>query len=177
VDSVLLLYALVAVQSAGFGAAYTIDVALFTFALWALWPLPDLPPLAEGGADGAAGPSRRGLASVVAGLHYLATRPNVAMTFVVDLIAMVLAMLRVLFVGVVFLGGGATTTGLLSGAYAAAGARGRPGAGHALPGPGCGAACRASSSWWWPAVPGSATWSWARGRAGSAKAGPQSSVG
>jgi MFS family permease len=170
VDSVLLLYALVAVQSAGFainnpartsiiprlvearllpaanvlttietnvaltvgpllgallvavwdfGPAYTIDALLFTFALWALWRLPDLPPLA---ADGSAGRgSRRGLASIVEGLHYLATRPNVRMTFVVDLIAMVFAMPRVLFpaVGVVFLGGGATTTGLLSAAYAA----------------------------------------------------------
>ena len=169
-DSVLLLYALVAVQSAGFainnpartsiiprlvearllpaanvlttietnvaltvgpllgallvavwdfGPAYTIDALLFTFALWALWRLPDLPPLAADGSTGAS--SRRGLASIVEGLHYLATRPNVRMTFVVDLIAMVLAMPRVLFpaVGVVFLGGGATTTGLLSAAYAA----------------------------------------------------------
>jgi hypothetical protein len=42
------------------------------------------------------------------------------MTFVVDLIAMVFAMPRVLWpaVGVVFLGGGATTTGLLNAAFA-----------------------------------------------------------
>ncbi|SDT38719.1 Predicted arabinose efflux permease, MFS family [Friedmanniella luteola] len=170
VDSVLLLYALVAVQSAGFainnpartsiiprlveprllpaanvlttietnvaltvgpllgavlvavwdfGPAYTVDAVLFTFALWALWRLPDLPPLtADGTAPDRSG--RRGLASIVEGLHYLATRPNVRMTFVVDLIAMVFAMPRVLFpaVGVLFLGGGATTTGLLSAAYA-----------------------------------------------------------
>ncbi len=172
VDSVLLLYALVAVQSAGFainnparsaiiprlveprllpaanvlttietnialtvgpligavlvavadfGPAYTIDAALFTFALWALWRLPDLPPVtaAQDAAEQVA--PKRGLASIVEGLHYLATRPNVRMTFVVDLIAMVFAMPRVLFpaVGVLFLGGGATTTGLLSAAYAA----------------------------------------------------------
>ena len=172
VDSVLLLYVLVAVQSAGFainnpahssiiprlveprllpaanvlttietnvaltvgpllgallvalydfGAAYNIDVALFTFALWALWRLPDLPPLTATGEVETDRSGKRGLASVVEGLHYLATRPNVRMTFVVDLIAMVLAMPRVLFpaVGVVFLGGGATTTGLLSAGYAA----------------------------------------------------------
>jgi MFS family permease len=170
-DSVLLLYALVAVQSAGFainnparssiiprlveprllpaanvlttiennvaltvgplvgallvalwdfGPAYTIDAALFTFTLWALWRLPDLPPLAaDDGEDDRT--RKRGFASILEGLHYLATRPNVRMTFVVDLIAMIFAMPRVLFpaVGVVFLGGGATTTGLLSAAYAA----------------------------------------------------------
>jgi MFS family permease len=170
VDSVLLLYALVAVQSAGFainnpartsiiprlveprmlpaanvlttietnvaltvgpllgallvavwdfGPAYTVDALLFTFALWALWRLPDLPPLTADGSTPERG-SRRGFASIVEGLHYLATRPNVRMTFVVDIIAMVFAMPRVLFpaVGVLFLGGGATTTGLLSAAYA-----------------------------------------------------------
>ncbi|GAA1828046.1 MFS transporter [Microlunatus capsulatus] len=170
VDSVLLLYALVAVQSAGFainnpartsiiprlveprmlpaanvlttietnvaltvgpllgallvavwdfGPAYTVDALLFTFALWALWRLPDLPPLTADGSAPERG-SRRGFASIVEGLHYLATRPNVRMTFVVDIIAMVFAMPRVLFpaVGVLFLGGGATTTGLLSAAYA-----------------------------------------------------------
>lgn len=104
----------------GFGAAYTIDVALFTATLWALWRLPDLPPLGiqDEGEDRS---GKRGFASIVEGLHYLATRPNVRMTFVVDLIAMIFAMPRVLFpaVGVVFLGGGATTTGLLSAAYAA----------------------------------------------------------
>ena len=43
------------------------------------------------------------------------------MTFVVDLIAMITAMPRVLFpaVGVLFLGGGAFTTGVLSATFAA----------------------------------------------------------
>ncbi len=103
----------------GFGPAYTIDALLFTFALWALWRLPDLPPQPEGAGNGDRR-GRRGLASVVEGLHYLATRPQVRMTFVVDLIAMVCAMPRVLLpaVGVLFLGGGATTTGMLSAAFA-----------------------------------------------------------
>jgi MFS family permease len=104
----------------GFGPAYSIDAALFTCTLWALWRLPDLPPLAADGAE-EEGSRKRGFASVLEGLRYLATRPNVRMTFVVDLIAMIVAMPRVLLpaVGVVFLGGGATTTGLLSAAYAA----------------------------------------------------------
>ena len=167
-DSVLLLYGLVAVQSAGFainnparsaiiprlvdplqlpaanvlqtiawnialtvgpllGAflvafgdfalAYGIDAVLFTFALWALWRLPELPPVTNTDAETV---PVRGLASVLQGLRYLATRPNVRMTFLVDLIAMIFAMPRVLYpaVGVVFLGGGATTTGVLNAAFA-----------------------------------------------------------
>jgi MFS family permease len=102
----------------GFAEAYTIDVVLFTATLWALWRLPDLPPVVSEGTDPSQ--TKRGLASVLEGLRYLATRPNVRMTFVVDLIAMVLAMPRVLFpaVGVVYLGGGAATTGTLSAAFA-----------------------------------------------------------
>src|SRR3954447_7348146 len=62
-----------------FGAAYTLDVILFTAALWALWRLPDLPPItddAPAAADGADRPARRrarrlGLSSVLEGLRYL----------------------------------------------------------------------------------------------------------
>ena len=105
------------VAGPGFAAAYAVDAVLFTAALWALWRLPDLPPIV--------GPDdkrlRLGLSAVVDGFRYLATRPNVRMTFVVDLIAMIVAMPRVLFpaVGVLFLGGGAFTTGVLSAAFAA----------------------------------------------------------
>ncbi len=104
------------VAGGNFGLAYTVDVVLFTFALWALLRLPDLPPAeAESGE-----PTKRGLASVLEGLRYLATRPNVRMTFIVDLTAMILAMPRVLLpaVGVLWLGGGAKTTGELSAAFA-----------------------------------------------------------
>ncbi|HET9872011.1 MAG TPA: MFS transporter [Propionibacteriaceae bacterium] len=102
----------------GYGEAYTVDAVLFTAGIWALWRLPRLPPLM---LDRAAPSSRSGLRSVLEGLRYLTTRPNVAMTFVVDLIAMVLAMPRALLpaVGVLFLGGGATTTGALTAAFAA----------------------------------------------------------
>ena len=172
VDSVYLLYALVALQSAGFainnparsaiiprlvepaqlpaalvlqtvawnialtvgpllgaflsawnfGAAYSLDVILFTAALWALWRLPDLPPLEQSSEVADRGRRRKalGLASVLEGLHYLATRPNVRTSFLVDLIAMITAMPRVLYpaVGVLFLGGGANTTGILNAAFA-----------------------------------------------------------
>ena len=104
------------VAGGDFGLAYTVDVVLFTAALWALWRLPDLPPVEA--VEGA--PTKRGLASVFEGLRYLTTRPNVRMTFVVDLTAMILAMPRVLLpaVGVLWLGGGAATTGELSAAFA-----------------------------------------------------------
>ena len=104
------------VAGGDFGFAYTVDVVLFSAALWALWRLPDLPPV--GAVPGE--PAKRGLASVLEGLRYLATRPNVRMTFVVDLTAMILAMPRVLLpaVGVLWLGGGAATTGELSAAFA-----------------------------------------------------------
>ncbi len=115
----------VLVAGVDFAAAYAVDVVLFTAALYALFRLPDLPPTTAGpgepNADGESGaPPKRGLASVLEGLRYLATRPNVRMTFVVDLIAMIFAMPRVLFpaVGVLYLGGGAGTTGLLNAAFA-----------------------------------------------------------
>lgn len=105
------------VAGGDFAVAYSVDFMLFAAALWALWRLPALPPLID--ATGIA--TGRGLSSVLEGLRYLITRPNVAMTFVVDLTAMILAMPRVLFpaVGVLFLGGGAATTGVLSAAFAA----------------------------------------------------------
>ncbi len=62
---------------------------------------------------------RAGLRSVVDGFAFLRTAPNVRMTFVADIAAMLLAQPRVLFpaAGAVILGGGATTVGAL---YAAA---------------------------------------------------------
>ena len=112
-----------ALSAWNFGAAYGCDVIFFTAALWALWRLPDLPPVGDGSAA-ADQPRQRpralGLHSVLEGLRYLATRPNVRTSFLVDLIAMITAMPRVLYpaVGVLFLGGGATTTGILNAAFA-----------------------------------------------------------
>ncbi len=106
----------VLVATVGYSLAYGLDAALFTFALLALWRLPAIPP--EGSIT-----STAGLRSVLDGLRYLGTRPNVRTTFVADLIAMITAMPRVIFpaVGVMFLGGGATTTGALTAAIAVGG--------------------------------------------------------
>jgi MFS family permease len=104
------------VAASGYQAAYTIDAVTFIAALWALWRLPPLPPTR---ADDVA-KHRAGLASVLEGLRYLATRPNLRMTFLVDLSAMILAQPRVMFpaAGAVILGGGSTTTGALIAAAA-----------------------------------------------------------
>lgn len=91
----------------GYAGAYGVEVVLLAVALAALTSLPPLPPEGE--------VRRSGVASVLEGVTYLRTRPNVRMTFLVDLAAMVLAMPRVLFpaVGASLIGGGATTVGVL----------------------------------------------------------------
>lgn len=106
------------VAGIGYTWAYAVDAVLFTFALTALLRLPPVPPEASTHRR-----ERLGLGSVVDGLRYLGTQPNVRMTFLVDIVAMVTAMPRVLFpaVGVLYLGGGETTTGALTAAIAAGG--------------------------------------------------------
>lgn len=99
----------------GYAAAYTLDAVLFTFALTALLRLPPVPP-----EPSSTRRARVGIGSVVDGLRYLGTQRNVRMTFAVDLVAMICASPRVLFpaVGVVYLGGGETTTGVVTAAVA-----------------------------------------------------------
>ncbi len=113
------LLAGVLVDWGGFKAAYTLDAVITTAALWGLARLPALPP--EPHADLAA--SRPGLRSVLDGFRFLATRPNVRMTFVADIAAMLLAQPRVLFpaAGAVIFGGGAKTVGALAAAAAVGG--------------------------------------------------------
>jgi hypothetical protein len=110
----------VLVAVVGYPVTYTIDVVTFAFALWALRRLPPMPPLV---GDGDGPPRRAGLASIAEGLRYLATRPNVRMTFLVDLAAMVLSFPRVFFpaVGAVIIVGGEATAGALSSAVALGG--------------------------------------------------------
>lgn len=113
------LLAGVLVDWGGFKAAYTLDAMITTAALWGLARLPALPP--EPHDD--LGSSRPGLRSVLDGFRFLATRPNVRMTFLADIAAMLLAQPRVLFpaAGAVIFGGGAKTVGALSAAAAVGG--------------------------------------------------------
>ena len=107
------LLAGVVVGELGYGWAYSLEAVLLLVAYQTVFALPPLPP--EGAVR------RAGLGSVLEGLRFLATRPNVRMTFVIDLCAMVLAMPRVLFpaIGAALLGGGATTVGILVAGLAA----------------------------------------------------------
>ncbi|RAJ64764.1 transmembrane secretion effector [Streptomyces sp. KhCrAH-43] len=92
----------------GYRAAYGVDAVTFTAALYAMWRLPAmLPERGEG--------TGRKRASVLDGLRFLGTRPNLRMTFLSDMCAMVLAQPRALFpvVAVLWYGGDARTTGLL----------------------------------------------------------------
>ncbi len=99
----------------GFEAAYSIDVLTFAAAYYALLRLPPMPPSQDS--------PRAGLKSVVEGLRFLRNAPNLRMTFVIDLCAMVLAQPRALFPALAFkvYGGGAATVGLLQAAPAAGG--------------------------------------------------------
>lgn len=101
------LLAGVLVASSGFGWTYTIDALSFAFALWSLFTLPALPA-----AENASAP---GLRSVVEGFRFLGTRPNLRMTFIIDLIAMICAQPRALMpaIGATLIGGGDTTVGVL----------------------------------------------------------------
>ncbi|GHG02163.1 MFS transporter [Streptomyces filamentosus] len=95
----------VIVGLAGYQTAYTIDALAFSASLYAMWRLPAMPPEHTG--------ARR--ASVLDGLRFLGTRPNLRATFVSDLFAMILAQPKALFpaVAALWFGGDAKTTGLL----------------------------------------------------------------
>ncbi|MER7664789.1 MULTISPECIES: MFS transporter [unclassified Streptomyces] len=91
---------------AGYQTAYAIDAVAFSASLYAMWRLPSmLPDRAEGAKK----------ASVLEGLRFLATRPNLRMTFFSDFCAMILAHPRALFpaVAVIWYDGDARTAGLL----------------------------------------------------------------
>ncbi|MGH3423589.1 MAG: MFS transporter [Nocardioidaceae bacterium] len=92
----------------GVEVAYAVDVVTFTAALYALVRLPSLPP------DGGTG-RPPGVRSVVEGLRFLGGAPNLRMTFVLDMCAMVLAQPRALFPALALsvYAGNASTLGIL----------------------------------------------------------------
>lgn len=103
------------VAQIGFGWTYGIDVLTYTAAVWSVYRLPALPASPLAGETG-----RAGLRSVIEGFRFLRTQPDVRMTFLIDMAAMVLAAPRALLpaVGAVLIGGGELTMGLLLAATA-----------------------------------------------------------
>lgn len=96
---------------------YVVDAVGFAASLYAMWRLPAmLPERANGGDPGK--PGQR--ASVAEGFRFLRTRPNVRMTFLGDIAAMVFGMPRALFpaIAVAWYGGDTATVGLLTAAPA-----------------------------------------------------------
>ncbi|WP_443054758.1 MFS transporter [Streptomyces sp. NBC_00691] len=91
---------------AGYQTAYLVDAVAFAAGLYAMWRLPSMLPDRKGGGK---------RASVLDGLRFLATRPNLRMTFFSDFCAMILAHPRALFpaIAVLWFGGDARTAGLL----------------------------------------------------------------
>lgn len=97
---------------------YLIDAVTCVFPIWATFRLAPMPPTAT------AGPSDFGVRAVLDGFRHLAGNTVVLMSFVVDLIAMVLGMPRALFpqIATADFGGpveGGTTMALLAAAMSA----------------------------------------------------------
>ncbi|HET9875790.1 MAG TPA: MFS transporter [Mycobacterium sp.] len=99
---------------------YLIDTATCLFPVWATFRLSPMPPV----EPASTGPSRWGFRAVLEGFRYLAGNQVVLMSFVVDLIAMVLGLPRALFPQIAYasFGGpidGGTTMALLAAAMSA----------------------------------------------------------
>jgi MFS family permease len=97
----------------GYPITYTIDAVLTLSLFLGLATLPRLRP--EGQAD------RPGLRSVLDGLAFLKVAPNIRMQFILDVVAMTFGHPIALFpaIGVLLLGGGEVTSGVLMAAIAA----------------------------------------------------------
>ncbi len=102
----------VLVATVGFGWTYTVDVALFVSAFLGIASLPRILPEGE--------LHRPGLESLRHGIAFLRRAPNIRASFLIDIAAMTFGQPRVLFpaIGVLVLGGGPITVGILTAAYA-----------------------------------------------------------
>ncbi|MGD8196168.1 MFS transporter [Herbiconiux sp. P18] len=102
----------VLVATVGFGWTYSIDVVLFVAAFLGIASLPRILPEGE--------VHRPGLESLRYGFAFLKKAPNIRASFLIDIAAMTFGQPRVLFpaVGVLVLGGGPVTVGVLTAAFA-----------------------------------------------------------
>lgn len=74
----------------GLPTLYLVDAVSLVVALWAIWQLPPMPSLGEPGR-------RAGAASIVEGLRYIGAQQVLLVSFLADILAMVLGMPRALF--------------------------------------------------------------------------------
>jgi len=95
----------VAVAAFGLGPTYLIDVASFFVSLFALAAMAAMPPPEEA--------AKPGLRSIVEGLSYARSRPELIGTYVVDIVAMTFAMPAALFPAMAQPWGGARAAGWL----------------------------------------------------------------
>ena len=95
----------VLIASTGFPVTYAIDVATFVVSLVALAAMRSMPPAGD--------VSPPGLASIVEGLRYARSRPELIGTYVVDMVAMAFAMPMALFPAMAENWGGAFAAGCL----------------------------------------------------------------
>lgn len=102
----------------GYTAAYSVHAVLVLVALWSVIRLPPVPPDVDPETARRRTP---GLASVLEGLRFLGSRPNIRMSFLADLVAMILAHPRALLPAIAVLAfeGGEREVGYLSAAIAA----------------------------------------------------------
>lgn len=96
----------------GYAWTYSLDVLLFCGSFLGLWALPAMRPETTS--------EHKGLAAIKESARFIARSPVVAMSFVVDIIAMTFGNPRSLFpaVGAVAVGGGPLTAGILAAASA-----------------------------------------------------------
>ncbi|MDO9395490.1 MAG: MFS transporter [Herbiconiux sp.] len=102
----------VLVATVGFGWTYSIDVVLFVSAFVGIIGLPAIKPEGE--------IHRPGLESLRGGFAFLRRAPNIRASFLIDIAAMTFGQPRVLFpaIGVLVLGGGPITVGVLTATFA-----------------------------------------------------------
>lgn len=103
----------VLVATTGYAWTYSIDVVLMLSLFLGLWTLPAMRPEGE--------TVRPGLESLKDGIAFLRRAPNIRLQFVMDVVAMTFGQPLALFpaLGMVLLGGGPVTAGVLTAAIAA----------------------------------------------------------
>ncbi|KIC58387.1 MFS transporter [Microbacterium hominis] len=101
------------VATTGYAWTYSIDVILMLSLFLGLWTLPAMRPEGE--------TVRPGLESLKDGIAFLKRAPNIRLQFVMDIVAMTFGQPLALFpaLGMVLLGGGPVTAGILTAAIAA----------------------------------------------------------